>query len=346
MTAAKKTVKVGIIGAGRMAVRHIETLESLAKTTLVAVCTPLAHEQQWCAENVPDAKVYPDAMDMIKDPDVEAVFIVTPTTMHYEQFLACIANGKHVFCEKPLSINPEQCWEMYDAALKHPELVAVCAFPRRNEVLYNEARAKIVAGEIGEVVAIRSQIHDKFDPSPYFLVYCKTSGGIFVDSVVHCIDSALYLLGKDVTPKRVFASGNSKVIPELGEMGDVDNCFGNVEFTDGTVMTFTGSRTNQHGHHTCTEVIGSKGKIYINPSPRLLNLDVCDATGVHFDGAPDHFTIFRGAFTHEIAEFADQILNGKATSFNLKDAAKAVSIAYALQDSVRNGVTVEKFVLA
>ncbi|KAK9472085.1 uncharacterized protein V1510DRAFT_395881 [Dipodascopsis tothii] len=328
-------VNFGVAGAGRIGARHIEHLAAGRNTRVVAVCTPVEAEQAWAREQVPGVKIYADYDAFVADADVQAVLLATPTKFHAEQFISALEHGKHVFTEKPLSMSPDVAWQMYETAAKHPELKAACAFPRRSAAPFLDAARRVRAGEIGDVLAVRSQSTDQFDFTPFFVNYARVSGGIFVDCTIHDIDCALFVAQKDITAVRAFSTGSATVIPELAEMGDVDNAYALVEFDDGTNMHFMASRTNRHGHHSYTEVIGTLGKIVIYPEVSQHNLVVCNAAGVFRKPPGDHFEQITDAFVVEVASFADWVLRDAAVPFNLKDAAKAVAIADALQRSLR-----------
>ncbi|KAK9387140.1 hypothetical protein V1515DRAFT_601924 [Lipomyces mesembrius] len=341
MTVSKKELRIGIAGAGRMGRIHIENMVEIRFVKVVAVCTPIESEQEWAIDFLgPETVVYSDFSDFLKA-DFDAALIVTPNKFHKEQVLEAIANGKHVFCEKPLAADAKGAWEVYNKSLEYPQLKIACGFPRRYAAAYVEAAKKIRNGDVGEVITLRSQTTDLYMNNDYFVNYIKTSGGIFLDCNIHDIDACLFLMGTDETPVRAYATGTTNVFPVFKEFGDVDDGLGLVDFADGKVVNVYGSRNNKHAHHSMTEVIGTKGRILINGQPRLYTIDISDEMGTRMEGAKSQMDLLAPAFKAEILAFRDWILDGAEPNFNLKDAAKAVSIGEALMASLKTKQAVE-----
>jgi myo-inositol 2-dehydrogenase/D-chiro-inositol 1-dehydrogenase len=336
-----KVLRIGVVGVGRMGAIHIENLLSLRYVEVTAICTVIDKEKEWASETVPAASIYDTFDEFIEDKNVDAVLICSPSFCHAEQFRKALQHNKHIFCEKPLSPDAKVSWQLYDESLKFPHLKVACGFSRRFVDAYQHARKAISEGKIGEVIAVQCQTTDQFNPSPEFANYIKTSGGIFVDCNIHDVDIALYLIGQDVTPETVFATGTSRVYPQFKEWGDVDNCHGIVTFKEGIVVNIHGSRDNPHGHHTWTEIFGTKGRILVNKDPRGVCIDYVDATGSRMVPASSQMELWADSYKVEMMAFRDWILFDKADhGFNLKDAAKAVALGQLLQESVRSRVMI------
>ncbi|KAK9311495.1 hypothetical protein V1524DRAFT_442204 [Lipomyces starkeyi] len=334
MTISSKVLRMGVAGAGRMGKIHIEHLLETRFVHVNGICTPVKTEQEWAAQTVPEAKVFSDYKDLVAQDNIDAVMLVTPTGLHKEQVFLALQHGKHVFCEKPLALSASDAWDIYYESLKYPHLKVCCGFPRRYAKQYIEAARRIRNGEIGKVITLRSGTSDLFQDNEFFINYIKGSGGIFVDCNIHDIDACLFLLGQDKLPVRAYATGTTHVFPQFAEFGDVDNGLGLVDFEGGLVMNLYSSRDNKHGHHTMAEVIGTKGRILLNGEPRILPLDISDENGTRYLGPLDHMDVFSPAFKAELVAFRDWILYDKPINFDLKDAAKAVSIGYALMESL------------
>lgn len=334
MTAATthKTLRIGAVGAGRMGKVHIGNLVKAANIELVAICTIVPAEKEWINENAPGAVIYSDYDQFLAEAGIDAVWI-SSTELHQEHLAKALAAGKHVCTEKPLSADKKVAWEMYELTLKYPHLKVGCAFPHRFSQVYREARAEIAKGVIGDVIAVRSSTSDLYNPDPEFYKFLRTSSGIFLDINVHDIDISLFLAGKDRVPGTAFACGTREVYPKFAEWNDADNAFGVVTMEDDLILNVYSSRVNRHGHHTTTEVIGTKGNILINGEPRRLNIDISTDKGTTMVPAGQHWDLFGDGFMGEVEAFRDWVLYDKEHGFNLKDAAKAVSIAHGLNES-------------
>jgi myo-inositol 2-dehydrogenase/D-chiro-inositol 1-dehydrogenase len=124
-------LNIGIVGLGRLGRRHALNLrDRIRGARLVAACSPLDEELGWAAEHLPGVHRHHTLDAMLAEPDVQAVFLVTPTALHAEQIIACLRAGKHVFCEKPLALNVEDCQKVEAVAADYPQLkamVGLCA---------------------------------------------------------------------------------------------------------------------------------------------------------------------------------------------------------------------------
>lgn len=360
-TRPHQILRVGAAGAGRAGKVHIRLLELEKDVEVVAICTPDPAEQRWAQEVCPAAALYDSYDAFLEHQGMECIWLSTPTPLHKEHFAAALRHGLHIFCEKPLSGIPEDAREMYKDSLQHPLLKVACAFPRRYDEGYMAARRQIKRGAIGEILVARSQTTDRMDSSEFFIQYAERSGGVFVDSAIHDIDACLYLMsaappepetnrtdgtngdtgGDGLVPISAYGVGSTRVFPRLKEWGDADNALGTVEFAGGHIATFMCSRTNAHGHHSATEIIGTKGKIFINRDPRKLNIEISDINGTRMEAAEDHFELFEAAFVRENRAFLDWVLYDKTPEFSMKDAVNAVLIGHSLQRSLREKTKVD-----
>ena len=102
---SSKVVRCGIVGFGFMGPQHAEAMKRLGFVDVVAVCstTPEVARQKAARLGIP--RVYATYEELIEDPDIDVVDIVTPTRLHYPIALATIARGKHLIVDKPLASN-------------------------------------------------------------------------------------------------------------------------------------------------------------------------------------------------------------------------------------------------
>jgi myo-inositol 2-dehydrogenase / D-chiro-inositol 1-dehydrogenase len=333
-------LNVGIAGLGRLGKRHAEQLaRHTPGARLVAACSPVAAELEWARSELGVARCHGSLEAMLADPDVHAVVLVTPTTLHADQTSACLRAGKHVFVEKPLSLDVATCEAVEAVARNCPQLVAMVGFVRRFDPSYAEAKAAIDKGELGRPFLVRSQTCDQNDESGFFVRFSESSGGIFMDCSVHDIDLARWMLGN---PKatRVFASGTIALHDGLKPFGDVDNGLAIVEFEGGQRAVFYASRTMPHGHETTTEVIGTAGTLQVGVGAHLSRVQYRDACGVGHRALPDFFARFGEAFRLEMEAFVAACRGEKPSPLTLNDATEATRIGQAITQSLRSGMPV------
>jgi myo-inositol 2-dehydrogenase/D-chiro-inositol 1-dehydrogenase len=332
-----EAMNIGIAGLGRMGRRHAEQLALRTPCArLVAACSPLAGERAWARDRLGVTALHDDFDALLRDPQVQAVAIATPTTRHAEQTIAALEAGKHVFVEKPLALDVASCERVEAVARKHPDQVAMVGFVRRFDRDYLEAKAQIDAGRIGRPFLIRSQTCDKNDPDGFFVRFAPTSGGIFMDCSVHDIDVARWVLGG---PKalRVFASGTIALHPGLADCGDVDNGLAIVEFEGGARAQFYASRTQAHGNDISTEIIGTTGSVSVGDAARRDRVQSRDAGGVHHRVLADFIERFDDAFQREMAAFVAACRGETPSPLTLADATEATRIGVAITKSLKSG---------
>ena len=142
---------------------------------------------------------------MCRNPELDAIVIVSPSFLHCQQIEIAMNNGKHVFCEKPLGTDVEQCKAAEKVIEAHPDLIFQLGFMRRFDKSYAEAKRKIDNGDIGKVVLVRSYTQDPRSTIESTLKFAPHSGGQYLDMCVHDIDLIRWFTGSDV--KNVWAIG-------------------------------------------------------------------------------------------------------------------------------------------
>ncbi len=337
MSTATAALRVGIAGLGRLGRRHAENLAlHTPDCVLTAACSPVQAERAFAGAKLGVQKTYSDFNAFLRDPHVDAIVLVTPTSMHADQAIAALQAGKHVFIEKPLALDVADCLRVEAAASARPDLIAMVGFVRRFDPSHARAFDSVQQGDIGRPFLVRSQTCDRLDPDGAFLAFAPTSGGIFMDCSVHDIDLARWMLGN---PKatRAFASGTIAVHEGLAAMGDVDNGMAIVEFEGGARAVFYASRTFLHGHEQHTEIIGTQGKLLIGQGAPRDHIVRSDGQGVRHQATGDFFERFSDAFRHELAAFVDACRRGAISPLSLQDATEATRIARAVTASLHHG---------
>ncbi|MHC1480037.1 Gfo/Idh/MocA family oxidoreductase [Frateuria aurantia] len=338
---SNSVLNIGLAGLGRLGRHYARYLaRTVNRAHLHAVCSPVEDDLQWASDTLAVPKTYHDFSEMLADPAIDAVFLVTPTSLHPAQIREALAAGKHVFCEKPLSLEVEACQATVDyaRALQGPR--AMVGFVRHFDASYQDAMARIRDGVIGHPFIVYSQTADLTDPTGAFVKFAPRSGGLFLDCSVHDIDLARWLLGRPKA-RRVYATGTIARFQELAAIGDIDNGMAICEFEGGQMAMFYASRTQSHGHDTHTDVIGTQGKLSIGRNPRQDRLEIADVHGVRALSTQDFFARFGDAFRVQSQHFVDAILDGTPFDLELEDAAEATRIAVALRQSQQTGQAVE-----
>ena len=337
MSALHRPLRVGIAGLGRLGWRHAEQLAwHTPGCELVAACSPVAAELDAARTKLGVQRVHADIGTMLADGELDAVVLATPTPLHADQAIAALRAGKHVFVEKPLALNVNDCERVQAVAAQHAGQVVMVGFVRRFDASYQHAQQAIAAGAIGRPIIVHSQTADMNDPSGAFIRFAPTSGGIFMDCSVHDIDVARWLLGSP-RATRVFASGTIALHEGLREIGDVDNGLAVVEFEGGQRAMLYASRTFAHGHETHTEVIGTAGKLLVGQGAQRDRVVLSDALGVRHQATADFHERFHDAFGREMQAFVSSCRGEQPPALSLGDATEATRIGLAITRSLHSG---------
>ena len=279
-------IGVGVIGTGRIGKLHIEHLaQNIPEAELIAICSldPASIESLTKQFNIP--KTTDDYTAILADPRIEAVLVASATDTHVEISQAAARAGKHVFCEKPISLDLEQIDETL-AIVKAAGVKFQVGFNRRFDASFVRIREAVASGEIGEphIMRITSR-----DPSPPPIEYVKVSGGIFLDMTIHDFDMARYLIADEVV--EVYAVGGVRVDPKIGEAGDIDTAVITLRFQNGVLATIDNSRKAVYGYDQRVEVFGSKGMVTA-ANPPTDTVTFSGSEGSHA-AAPPYFFVER-----------------------------------------------------
>merc|ERR1719201_2191779 len=153
MNLAEGTLNVGVIGAGRIGIVHLEALASCAEAKPIIISNPTVSKAEAAASQYPGMQFSGDAMDVINHPDVEAVWICSPSQFHAEQIMACADAGKHIFCEKPIATDLVSTIEAVNYCRKK-NVKLMTALQRRFDPNFGRIKQAVVSGEIGEPIKV------------------------------------------------------------------------------------------------------------------------------------------------------------------------------------------------
>ncbi len=254
-----KPVGIGLVGAGAiMRLSHAPTVTRTPGAKLVAVFDrDLARAEGLTAEF--GGKAHSELEAMLSSPDIDAVIVATPNRFHEEGVLAAAAHRKHVFCEKPLTLDIQSGRRMVDAC-REAGVVLQVGFNQRFWSQVQIAKMLIDSGFIGRVHQVRSNYSEKSTVYPAATRYrydmAQSGGATIIDLTIHRIDLARYLVG-DFTG--VFAE---LVHSELAEKVD-DNVFMLARFEGGARGCLSGNRFSPNIGDG-TDIYGSEGTIHIS----------------------------------------------------------------------------------
>ncbi len=308
-TAGSK-VNLGWVGLGNRGGKHIRTMMKVAAddSTIKAICDTFSPRLATTKDHVisdqgvaPDT--YNDYYEMLKDPAIDAIVIMTPEHLHRDMALAAIAAGKHVYCEKPLSHTIEEGAEIV-AAVEKSNVKFQVGTQRRSSKLYTKAREIYESGAIGKVVYVRAfwfrnspltspawrynipqdaepgntdyqrflgpARQSAFNKQRYFQwrLYWDYSGGISTDLLVHQTDAIHMITGRNYCDSVMCNGGIHYWTQDDREVPDTVTA--GFEYDDNFHISFSAAFSNSHygyGEQLC----GSEGTMEIM-GQRYLNV--------------------------------------------------------------------------
>ena len=321
------TVRLGLLGAGRIGKVHAGAIAANKGARLVAVADAFPDAARALAEAT--GSEVRDADAIMNAGDIDAVLITTPTDLHATMIEQAARAGKAIFCEKPVDLDVERvraCLAVV-AETKAPLMVG---FNRRFDPNFMEVRRQIDAGAIGkvEMVSITSR-----DPGPPPADYIRRSGGLFRDMTIHDFDMARFLLGEE--PVSVFASASVLVDPEIGRLGDFDSASIVLTTKSGRIAQISNSRRASYGYDQRIEVHGADGLVSAE-NLRATNVEVANGDGYRREPLMNFFmTRYTEAYRNEIAAFIAALESGKPATPSGEDGLKALILADAALRSVK-----------
>jgi predicted dehydrogenase len=264
-----KTIRWGMIGCGAVAEGKCgPALYRVEHSQLVVVADRHADRAQGFAQRHGIARWYDNAEAILRAPDIDAVYVATPTDSHYDYTLRCAAAGKPVLVEKPMAMNAAQCREMI-AACEKAGVPLWVAYYRRALPRFVALRDLVQGGAIGEVRMVVTHHFQQIPPPEQMrgafwgwrLDAKRSGGGIFFEAVGHTLDILDYVLGP-IEGIRSFASNHA------GAYEGEDIVSASYRFPSGVLYSgawcFTADFDDEYN-----EIIGSKGRIRFSTFPPL-----------------------------------------------------------------------------
>lgn len=325
----------GIIGLGFFGEKHAEVASALPNINLRAVCSRSPERREEIQKRLEVPRAYGSYQELLADPGIVAVSIVTHVDEHEEPAIAALKAGKHVLLEKPMARTPAQCDRIIAAADKADRILMVAHICRFNP-RYVVARDRIAAGEIGTVLSMYARRNIPAERSASVL---EKIGPLLGDGI-HDTDLMMWMSGARVDS--VFALTHSYRNLKNPDMG-----WAMYRFDSGAVGVVESIWCLPKGTpfriHEKLEIIGTQGAIYIHGSD--MNLLVQNQHGIDCPDTlywPEMHGTPVGALRDEMSYFADCVAGGmKPLVVTPAEARAAVAVLAAAEKSAQQGKVVK-----
>jgi myo-inositol 2-dehydrogenase / D-chiro-inositol 1-dehydrogenase len=320
-----ESIRVGVVGVGRIGAFHTRTLLALDRVSdvVVADADPARARGVAGALGVEAVK----SLDALAE-RVDALVIATSTAGHAGLLGLAAAAGLPAFCEKPVALELAAMDDVI-ARVDRAGILVQVGFQRRFDDGYRAAREAVRSGALGNLLVARAATHD---PAPPPEEYIATSGGIFRDLHIHDFDAVRHVTGDEIV--EVYADGAVRETPWFADRGDVDAAAAVLRLEGGALAIVSGTRHDPLGYDVRLELFGTADSIAVGVDPRTPLRSV--EPGVAPSAAPGYANFmdrFVAAYRVELAAFVETVLAGGESACDLREARAALLVALAADRS-------------
>ena len=286
-------ISVGVVGTGGMGGMHATCLHrKVAGATVVAVSDVDAERANEVAENCGGAAVFGDAAEMMRDDGVEAVVVASPDPTHAGLVLECLRLGKPVLCEKPLATSSGEALGIVEAEVDLGRKLVQVGFMRRYDPQHVDVKKTADSGRIGRPVLFKGWHRNARIPPG------TDSAGVIVNSGIHDLDSARWMLGEEI--EEVFVRG----LNTTGDSDVYDLQLIQLSLSGNRLATIEVYADAGFGYEVGVEVVGGRGTAYTAPpTGAVVRLENSYAQNVEVDWLER----FEPAYTIELQSWIESI---------------------------------------
>lgn len=330
---AVQTVNWGIAGASQIARSWVANAIKANKSgALVSLLSRDRARGESFAADFSISKVETDLQRFVNDPSITAIYVSTSNDRHAETVVAAAKAGKHVLCEKPLSLSLQEAVRMAETC-DQAGVILGTNHHMRTSATHGAIRRLVQEGKVGKVLAARVMYCEYL---PEELQTWRTSdlatGGVIYDLTTHNIDILRFVLGLEP-----LEAMSMKAASLIGRNGVEDQTQSIVRFA-GEVLAYLHESYAFAHHETALEVHGSEGAIYgrgiMDEAPVG---HVYIRRGKHMEEVPvEHANLYEGA----IAKFNAAVLNGGQPAATGWDGVRSLAAALSVKQSAESGKAV------
>ena len=341
---------VAIVGCGRIAnIAHLPALDKIDGVRIKYACDLiLSKAEKAKAQYSKVENVTTDYHEVLADPEVDSVFVLTPNYAHYEVTMAALRAGKNVFCEKPITVNYALSEEMAREAENQGKIlnIGVCnRYHRSVEKLEQMVRE----GKFGNLYHVYCSFRS-YRSIPglggAFTTKAQAGGGVLIDWGVHFLDLILYILG-GAKLKTVTCDAYSEMAKDMKaykytdmwaeDTADVENGVNDVEDmitghirTDKASISFNGAWAQNIGKNEMfVDFMGDKGGARLSYGGKFEFYDGTDLSTTTYEyNIPNMYEC-------EDRAFLESTHTGEKTRSNIVNILESAKLLQALYDSAQ-----------
>lgn len=341
----EKTLRYGVIGAGVFAGIHMSQLSVMPNTKVMAICDKHIESAKELAAKYGVANVYDDYNKMLERDDIDCVAVVTADKAHKDATVAALRAGKHVLCEKPMSLFIDECKEMIKTAEETGKVLMVgqiCRFAPG----FVKAKELVDSGVIGELFYVESEYAHDYAKIPGVDGWrADADRDPIIGGACHAIDLLRWIAGD---PAEVTAYSNHKVLRDWPVNDCTVSLFKFPNDVIGKVFTSIGCKRN---YTMRTVLYGDKGTIVVNNTDPVLKLylerenensaEIDPNLYDHTVGHDIEVSVNNHNVRGEHEGFRATILENAPLLMTGKEGAKTVAVCCAVVESAKSGQAVK-----
>ena len=320
-------MKIAILGVGRLGAFHAKVLRELPGVDELRINDVDSARAAGLAKEL-GAK-HADSVDAALG-GADAAVIVTPTGTHADLIIRALDKGLAVFCEKPIALDLASTKRVVEHVDKNKGRVQI-GFQRRFDKGFQEARRRVSAGELGTVYSFHMTSRDALPPPDG---YIETSGGQFVDQLIHDFDVTRWMFGDEVD--ELYATGSTLGFPQYAKYNDVATSAVVLRLRGGAMGLLEAARHNEAGYDIRVDVYGAKDTIAVGLDPRTPASSVeSDAPKLKNPAYPSFFVRFGDAYRAELAHFLRFARGEAENACTVRDGMEALRLGLAATRSFK-----------
>ncbi|MGI6010302.1 MAG: Gfo/Idh/MocA family protein [Ruminococcus sp.] len=317
-------LNVGVIGCGMLGLEHIKRLSRKLYGVQVAAVSSGSEESAKRGAQICGARVCRNGAQVIEDPQVEAVVIVSPGFTHADMVLQAIKAGKRVFCEKPLATTAEDCRKIVEAEIASGRHLVQVGFNRRYDKGYRQLKEVLEKKQLGEPLMIHCTHRNPVVADSY------TTEMAVHDTLIHEIDCLHWLVGDEYESAQViFPRKTKNALPHLQ-----DPQFMIFRTKGGLCIDVEVFVNCKFGYDINCEVVCEEGTVRVSaPSAPVIRTDTKISTEI----APDWLNRFIESYDAELQDWVDAAKDGVINGPNAWDGYVAAVTADAFVKAQKSG---------
>jgi xylose dehydrogenase (NAD/NADP) len=322
---AKKHLRWGVISSAQIGLNHVvPAIQRSSNGRAVCIGTPHPERAREKAEKLGIARVHDSYAAVLDDPEVEAVYIPLPNSMHREWTLRAADRGKHVLCEKPMGLTAAECREMIDACRRHGVLLME-AFMYRFHPQQTAIREVLESGRLGAVKMVRGAFTFRLNLADTSNIRLSRElwGGALMDVGCYCINAARAYFAAE--PVSVLAT--ARIPPALG----VDTTLHALLEFEGGVAPFVVSL--EMASQPQIEILGDRGRLEV---PHCFTPgEAPPPVALTAEGKRDE-RVLEGAnsYLYQVEAFAEAVRSGRPAPLLPEDAVANMQVIEAIRRAV------------